>query len=245
VKGVLCTVVLVPPIAWSVARTLELPWMAEVGIMLMAISPGAPLALRRSLAAGGQPGYAPALQIAVAVVAVVSMPLWIAALDLVYAGHAGIAPQEVARQAFVAQLLPLACGMLARRLWPGTVASLHGTLVRVGTVLVVGFIVLAIVHVGPSVVAASGRVVFAMVMITVIALSLGHACGGPQPGTRTAIAISTAARNPGLALLVATLNHASPAVVTAVLAYVIVAALAVMPYLAWRRRAAAIARPAC
>ena len=44
-----------------------------------------------------------------------------------------------------------------------------------------------------------------------VALAMGHALGGPEPGTRTAIAIWSALRNPGLALLVAALNGARPA----------------------------------
>jgi len=40
-------------------------------------------------------------------------------------------------------------------------------------------------------------------------------------------------------LLVATLNAASPAIVAAILAYFVIAALMLSPYLAWRRRAVA------
>ena len=52
--------------------------LAEIGIVLMAISPGAPVALRRSLEAGGEAGFPPALQIAGAGPAILSMPLSIA-----------------------------------------------------------------------------------------------------------------------------------------------------------------------
>jgi tryptophan-rich sensory protein len=47
-------------------------------------------------------------------------------------------------------------------------------------------------------------------------------------------------RNPGLALLVATLNSAVPAITAAILAYFVVAALTVIPYVIWRKRAAAL-----
>src|SRR5450631_4410033 len=69
-KGLYSVLVAVPALAWLVARAFDLPRPAEVGIMLMAISPGAPVALRRSLGAGGHRSFAPALQIAVAVLAV-------------------------------------------------------------------------------------------------------------------------------------------------------------------------------
>ena len=59
-------------IAWIIARALDLPRAVEIGIMLMAISPGAPVALRRSLDAGGHRSFAPALQIAVAILAEVT-----------------------------------------------------------------------------------------------------------------------------------------------------------------------------
>jgi hypothetical protein len=42
----------------------------------MVIAPGAPLALRRALGSGGDAGFAPTLQIAVAILAVPAVPLW-------------------------------------------------------------------------------------------------------------------------------------------------------------------------
>lgn len=102
-------------------------------------------------------------------------------------------------------------------------------------------IVLVLVDVGHVVLGAGPRVVLAIVVVTLLALAAGHLLGGPEPATRTATAISSAARNPGLALLVATLNSASPAVEAGVLAYFLVAAVTLLPYVAWRRRHAAAA----
>jgi hypothetical protein len=48
--------------------------------------------------------------------------------------------------------------------------------------------------------------------------------------------VSSAARNTGLALLVASLNNASPAIIAAVVAYFVVSALTLVPYVFWRRR---------
>jgi hypothetical protein len=47
--------------------------------------------------------------------------------------------------------------------------------------------------------------------------------------------VTSALRNGGLALLVAALNHAQPAVVATVLAYFVISALTVIPYVTWRR----------
>lgn len=238
-KGLFSVLVAVPALAWLVARALDLPRPAEVGIMLMAISPGAPVALRRSLGAGGHRSFAPALQIAVAVFAVVSMPLWIAAFDEYYGANATADPRHLARQVFTAQLLPLSLGMLMRRLAAARAAWLEPRLRRVGGVLLVILLVLALINIWQVVVDAGLRVSFAIALATALALLVGHLLGGPDPATRTATAISTAARNPGLALLVATLNSASPAITAAILAYFAVAALTVIPYVVWRKRTAA------
>lgn len=202
----------------------------------MAISPGAPVALRRSLGAGGHRMFAPALQILVAVLAVISMPLSIAALNEFYAGQASIAPEQLARQVFVAQLLPLGLGMAIRHFQPMRANWIGTRLVRLATGLLIALAVLAVIDVWEVVVGAGPRVALAIAMVTIFALMIGHRLGGPDEGTRTAVAISSAARNPGLALLVATLNAASPGITRMVLAYFVVSALTVVPYVMWRRR---------
>lgn len=238
-RALFAVLVAVPALAWLVCRAFDLPRAAEVGIMLMAIAPGAPVALRRSLDAGGHRAFAPALQVAVAALAVVSMPLSIAALDEYYAGEATAAPFDLARQVFFAQLLPLCLGMLASRTLPVHAARVEPLLRRVGGAMLAVLVVLALVNVGQVVAGAGTGVLSAIVVVTLLALTAGHLLGGPEPGTRTATAISSAARNPGLALLVATLNDAPAAVEVAVLAYFVVAAVTMIPYVAWRRHGAA------
>jgi BASS family bile acid:Na+ symporter len=235
-KGLFSVLIAVPALALVVARAFDLARPVEIGILLMAISPGAPVALRRSIGAGGHHSFAPALQILVAVLAVVSMPVWIALLNEVYAGHATIDPTQLARQVFTAQLLPLGLGILIRYRRPTAAAWLESKLARIATGLLLLLAVLAIIDIGQVVVNAGPRIVLAIATVTALALAAGHLLGGPDPATRTAVAISSAIRNPGLALLVATLNAAPPEITATVLTYLVVSAVAVIPYVAWRRR---------
>lgn len=236
-RALFAVLIAVPTVALLIGRAFDLPRDAEIGIVLMAISPGAPVALRRSLGAGGHRSFAPALQILVALLAVVSMPLSIAALNEVYAGHASISPGHLARQVFVAQMLPLAIGIVIRRTAPRHAARFEPLISRFGTALLVLLLVLALIDVAPVVVESGPRVAFAVVCTTVLAIGVGHLLGGPEPATRTAVAISSAARNAGLALLVATINPAPPAVSRTVLVYVVISAITLIPYVIWRRRA--------
>src|SRR5262245_48197572 len=74
-RSLLSVLVIVPVAAVLIARWIGVSREAEIGIGLMAIAPGAPVALRRSLDAGGHESFAPALQLIVASLAIVSMPL--------------------------------------------------------------------------------------------------------------------------------------------------------------------------
>ncbi len=238
-KGLFAVLVAVPAMAVIVTDAFGLPRAAMVGIVLMALSPGAPVALRRSLEAGGEASFAPMLQIAVAALAIVSMPLTISALNEYYAGQAIISPRELARQVFFAQFLPLGLGMLARRFLPALAARAETGVSRAATILLLALALLALVDTWHVVVGAGLRAVLCVVLVTVLALAVGHALGGPDAQTRTAVAISSAVRNPGLALVVATVNNAPPAVMATVLAYLVISAFTVLPYVFWRRRAAA------
>ena len=235
-RGLFAVLIAVPALAIVVTRAFDLPRAADIGIVLMAISPGAPVALRRSLDAGGHRSFAPGLQILVALLAVVSMPLSIVALNEVYAGQASIAPGDLAKQVFIAQLVPLGLGMSMRRWLPVRTAWLEPKLARLASILIVVLAILAIIDVWQVVVGAGLRIVLAIVAVTILALIAGHLMGGPDEATRTAVAISSAARNPGLALLVATLNHAPTEITATVLAYLVVSAFTIVPYVMLRPR---------
>ncbi|HKC43875.1 MAG TPA: hypothetical protein VKC64_08595 [Burkholderiales bacterium] len=234
-RGLVAVLVAVPVLALGITRFLELPRLAEIGIVLMAISPGAPVALHRSLAAGGHRAFASSLQIAAVTLAVLSMPLAIAVLNPLYAGHASVAPWDVARQVFVAQLAPLGLGFALRRTSAPLAERLEPRLKRIGAILLLATVLLVLLDVWETTVTAGLRVLTAIALTTGAALAVGHLLGGPEPAMRTAVAITSAARNTGLALLVAALNAAPPAINGTILAYLVVSVLAIAPYSAWRR----------
>ena len=240
-RALLSVLVAVPVIAWIVARAFDVPHSAEVGIMLMAISPGAPVALRRTLRAGGHAAFSQTLHIALAIIAILSMPLGIAALNEYYGGATTVDPRDLARQVFVVQLLPLGLGMLARRFWHAGIRPFEPAIRTSASLLLLTLVVLVLVDVWETIGGAGLRVVAAVIVITILSLAAGHGLGGPDPTTRTATAIFSGARNAGLALLVAAVNDAAAPVVAAVLATFVLSALTIVPYAIWRRRATAAA----
>ena len=234
-RALLCVLVVMPAIALVSARLFDLPREAAIGVALMAIAPGAPVALRRSIDAGANRTFAPALQVLIVVAAVVSMPAWVASLNHVYAGHASVEPGVLARQVLIAQVLPLAVGIALRLVRPGLADWLDRRLGRVAAALVIALTLVVLVNVWSPVVEAGLRVAAAIAFITVATLAAGHALGGPDPAARPVVAICSAGRNPGLALVVATANGATPPIIATVLAYVVVSGLMIVCYVLWRR----------
>ena len=238
-RGALSVLVLVPLLALAVVQLVDLPMPAKVGIMAMAISPGAPIALRRSLDAGAHGAFAPCLQIVVVTLAIGTIPLSVEALDILFFGDARADALAIARQVFFAQLLPLGLGIGLRMARPALALRIEPALARLGNLL---FVVLALVIVASVWTTAAGVGLAAIACalgLSAASIGIGLLLGSPDPDTRPAVAVISAMRNPGLALLLATANRAAPGVIAMILAYLLCSALVVIAYVLWRRKVAA------
>jgi predicted Na+-dependent transporter len=235
-RALVSVLVLVPLTGVAIARALSLPRWLEVGVALMAISPGAPVALRRSLGAGGHATFGPVLQMLIALAAVIVVPLWVVVLNPLYAGRASVSWIEVAQQVGIVQLLPMGLGIGVRLAVPRAAEWLRPRVARVGMVMLICVALVIVVMIAPAVVHGGFRLALASALITVCALAIGHALGGPDRETRVTVAVGSAARNPGLALLVAQLNPTSPEVSAAVMTHLLVSALTITPYVMRRVR---------
>jgi bile acid:Na+ symporter, BASS family len=240
IRGLICVLVVVPMTGFAAGFAFELSTPEKVGIALMAIAPGAPLALRRALSSGGDAGFAPTLQIAVALLAVPAMPLWVFAGNWIL-GTSGIVDMAmVAKQIVLAQLLPLVLGAILKRVAPVSSLWIGTTLGRASAVLLIAAIISQLVDSHLLLLAARPWPVAAAVVTTVAAIAAGHVLGGGLPEVRHAVAIAGALRNVGLALLVAVVNRTPPTVEVVIINYAITAALVVTGYILLRHR---VARP--
>jgi BASS family bile acid:Na+ symporter len=113
------------------------------------------------------------------------------------------------------------------------------------TVLMLVAFVPVVVVAWPKIMAQVGNLtVVAIVLLTLVGLLIGHALGGPDPGDRTVLALSTATRHPGVAVAVARAGAPDdPTVVATVFLAFLVGMLVTVPYVRWRRRVAAEATP--
>jgi bile acid:Na+ symporter, BASS family len=236
--AVIFTVVVpIPALAVLVVKLFHPVPAVAAGIVLMAISPGAPVALRRALDAGGDRRFAPALHLAIVLLAVVTVPASVLILDWIFSKQFTVTPLDIGRQVFFAQLLPLALGATLRWWRPILAGRLEPRMARVGNLLLLALGAMALIDL-PSIMAQIGWMpTVAGFAMTIIALAIGAVSAGHDAAIRPAAAVAAAMRNPGLALLIATLNHASPTVTAGIIGYAIGLAIAIIMFLEWRKRA--------
>jgi bile acid:Na+ symporter, BASS family len=232
---VFAVVVMVPTLAVLGLHAFAVKGPVAVGIVLMAISPGAPVALRRALDAGGNREFAPALHLAIVVLAVLTVPASVAILDWIFAADFTVTPLHIARQVFFAQLLPMTLGAMLRAIRPAFAARVETPLGRVGNWLLLALAVMVLVDL-PSIATAVGWTpMIAGVAVTVCALVIGWAFAWRDPDVRPAAAIAAAMRNPGLALVIATVNRAPPDVTATVIGYALGLGATLVAFVQWRK----------
>ncbi|WP_395398075.1 Na+-dependent transporter [Novosphingobium sp. BL-8A] len=226
-------IVVIPVIAAVTAIALfPIEHPARAAIFLMAISPVPPLMPGKALKFGGNAGYVYGLQAAGAVLALLFVPTLGAVGARFYEVSAQFPVGVVARNILVGLVVPLAIGLVLGRL---VLHKVSPALPRIITIVADIMLVLAflplLVELFPGMMALIGNgTVIAMAFVVLIALAGGHLLGGPELANRSTLAFSAAMRHPGIALALAGANHANMAVTAAVLLFLLVGLLVLVPY---------------
>jgi predicted Na+-dependent transporter len=232
------TLIPVPVIAVLAVKLLGVKGAAAAGIVLMAISPGAPVAMRRALEAGGHSAFTPALHLAIVLCAVLTVPASVAILDIVFEKDFSVTPLDVARQVFFAQLLPVGLGAALRAWRPALARRLQQPIARLANLCLLGAVAVLLVVLWRLLEEIGWTPFIAGLVLSACALAVGAAFAGRNADARPAAAVATAMRNPGLALLIAALNKMPATVVAAVFGYALGAALLVTAFVVWQSRRA-------
>jgi predicted Na+-dependent transporter len=197
---------------------------------MLAIVPAAPLAIGKSTKQGGHAAYAISLQVTLILLMVVTIPLMQLALGALFHRDLSVGALVATKRAVLTQAVPLGLGLLVAWRWPVGASRLGRAVGKIAmTVLLVIFAIVLV---------ASGRVLLtlgapsyiAMTLVATLGVLAGHTLGGPTPDCRRTLAIFTALRHPGLAILLVTLNAPTLKVAPAVVAYLIVATVVLAVY---------------
>jgi BASS family bile acid:Na+ symporter len=234
----------VPALAILIAAVLPLGPVARGVIVLMAVSPGAPLMIEKGRSQGRLP-LAVAAAVALTLAAVVTLPVELLILNRMFPLHLHASVPALVSNILPKLLIALVLGAALRGTWPKG-ADLLAPVVRV-----LFYMSLALVAI--AALAATwhelGRLTpwvwLAMLMVTLGAAALGDFFGGREPHERTTAAYAVVLGNPAVAIQVAALSYPSLKLAPVILAYVVLRAILVLPYaVVTRRRLERLERPA-
>ena len=245
-RSVLSMQVLVPLIALLLATRLPLHPGVKIAIVLLSLSPVPPALPEKQMKVGGNRPFAVSLLVVSAVLAILVIPASLRLLSDVTTFTLGIAPMTVARLVATSILIPLAVGLIVSGFALELGRRLSPMLAKVGMVCLLVGIIPPIVAMLPAMRALIGDGTLAVCAVLCLAAMLfGHLLGGPDPGDRTVLALSSAMRHPAMAIALAKANFShEPLVVPAILLYLLVAVAVRLPYtkLGVRQRATHTAR---
>jgi bile acid:Na+ symporter, BASS family len=240
VRSLLAMFVIVPLVAVALDRVFDLRPDVKIALLALAISPIPPLLPNKLAKAGGDASYGLGLMTTLAVLSIAIVPLATAVLAAVFGRTLAIAPGAVAAIVVKTALLPLGAGMLVRALLPRLAAAIAQP-VAVGAKILLSVV-------GVALLAGAWRMLWALVgdgtlmaMTAMVASGIlaGHLLAGDSRDRAIVLAIASATRHPGIALMVAAGMCPDEHVGGTVLLYIVVSAIACMPYIAWQRRQAA------
>lgn len=219
--------------------TLSTPAWGAIALML--ICPSAPLILFRVRRSGGTAELAARLQVAAALVAIVSLPL-MASLVKLSVGIQGwpISSAQVALQVLQVQVLPVLAGMLLAQ-WQPRLAQRcsHSFSALASLLLLLTLVVLLVLSARDLVPFAQQNLaaLACMVALSAVSLAIGYGLAGGDPLERRTVALVTGMRNTGLAAALA-LAYAPTmeGLVPGILSYVLITVIVTTLFLKWQQR---------
>lgn len=244
-RSVVAVNIVVPLVAILMCMALPIPQPVRIGIAIIAVSPLAPLATGKMVRCGLDASRVVGLYVSLVLLSVIIVPATIALLSRLFPVDAAISVGAVTRLVGVTVLAPLAAGLAIGSFAPDLAKRAAGPLL-IGGYVVLGIIFVPVAYSQAADLAGlfgNGTVV-AMAVIAAAGLAAGHLLGGPDPSTRTALALAAATRHPGIAALIAVSNFGGDRRVTlATLLFVAVSVVMSTLYQLWVKRQVRKATP--
>ena len=236
-RSLAVNLVAVPIVAFLLVRAVPIDGGYAAGVVLLAVSPGAPFGPKLAEVSESDIAFASGLMAILCVLSVVTIP---GSLLVLLPGGVTVDPVAIGRMVLRIQLLPFLAGLGLTVVRPSLADRLYPPVQRLSNYTFVGLIVLLLVVYSDSMLALVGTGTLGVSTVVVAAsLALGYALGGPARATREVLATTTAARNAAIALFIATAGFSDPDVLTTVLAFSVVGVVgSALLASAWRRRSA-------
>lgn len=237
-RSLVAMFVVMPVVAVLIARNFDLNRELLVALILIALSPVPPVLPSKQIKAGGGTNFVLGLLVTAALAAIAIVPAGVALIGRVFGRELDVPYDVVGRTVGMSVLLPVLAGLVVARAAPAFAARAAGPLSKFAGILLLACFLPALWASWSTIAAQmTNFTVVAIVAFMLIGLAAGHVLGGPDPGDRTALALATATRHPGVAIAVLhAIEPDSTDVTLVILLYLLVGMVATIPYVRWRTR---------
>jgi BASS family bile acid:Na+ symporter len=244
-RSILAMNVVQPLVAILLVSITNVHPAVKVALVALAVSPVPPVLPNKQLKLVVRTSYVYGELFATAVLSIIFIPATMALLAHVSGRATYVPTATVARIICVSILVPLALGMLVRRLWPAFALKAGPLISTAGTAVLAVAASIALVAAWPAVNLLIGNgTVLVCLLFAAIGVFVGHVIGGPSADDRTVLALSNAARHPAMAIAIGAAAFPEQKLVpAAVVLYLFASAIATAPYTAWRKRLHAARAP--
>jgi BASS family bile acid:Na+ symporter len=244
-RALIAVNVVVPVVAVVLCLLFPLEPNVRIGIVLMAVSPLAPLVTFKIHLGGARTSALLGPYVALLVVAVVLVPLTIALLSALFPPSASISVIALAKLVAVSVLLPIGGGLAINAWYPGFahIAARVAVVIGFG---IIGLLAVVILYAeGRALLTLLGDGTLLVIMGTIAAgLLAGHLLGRADPRESSGLAIAAAMRHPGIALLIAHQNFNDPRIKLVIVLFLLTGAVMSTLYQLWMRNKSAHAAAA-
>ena len=218
-RAALANYVLVPATAILLLYLFHTAPMVTAGFLLVAVCPAAPFAPPLTAMAKGNVNVAVGLMVVLAASSAILAPILLSFLLPLMARGANLKTDtfKIVTTLLLTQILPLGVGMLVHSRLQKHAAKLQkrANLLSAVTSLVVFALIISLQYKTLAEIRWVGFV--GLTLLILFCLAAGWIVGGPMIGIRRAVSLTTAARNVGVALVIATASFPDSAAVTAVI----------------------------
>jgi bile acid:Na+ symporter, BASS family len=226
---------LVPLIALLVIVLVGPPKTVAVGLILLAASPASPTVLRNITQAYGSDEYAVSFHVALALLAIVTVPVSIDLLSYATGVPVDATLSAVAELVGINILLPMVAGMISGWLFPAMARRISQPLEIFSVILIILLVILLLLPTYQVLFAMDIRSYVAIALMTIGALAAGHLMARGRPEEQTTLALESATRNTGLTLLMASSFTSLEKALPVLIPYVVLSWIICQTYVVFRR----------
>ena len=240
-RAMLAMFVLVPMFVLFITWAVDLERPVQTALLALSVSPMPPMIANKEKKVGADGDYGTGLQVLGTIFSIIAVPFMLMAAEAIFGVSGGFDPFAMSKLLIITVGSPLAIGMALGHFFAGKRDAIAFWSGRIGTIaLAIGVVPLLLATWQSMMALIGGGVLLVIMAIIAFALFVGHWLGGPDAGSRGALAVASAARHPGVAisLAVGVFPAFSEQITGAVLLFLLANVLLTIPYVKWRQKVA-------